>query len=78
MGNQGRQGQTYQLVLRGELGDHFATFFDGMRLERVAGTTVLTGTVDQAQLHGLIEQAQELGLELLSVTQPNDSGPAER
>jgi hypothetical protein len=58
----------YELVLRGEIGDHFGLVFDGMRLERVRGTTVLTGPVrDQAQLHGLLERVQELGLELVSV-----------
>jgi len=58
----------YELVLRGEIGDHFGLVFDGMRLERDRGRTVLTGDVrDQAQLHGLIERIQELGLELISV-----------
>ena len=42
--------------------------FDGMDLERQAGVTVLTGdVVDQSQLVGIIERAQELGMELLSV-----------
>ena len=63
----------YELVVRGEIGDRFAGVFEGMRLERVAGTTVLTGPVrDQAHLHGLIERMQELGIELVSVN------PAER
>jgi hypothetical protein len=58
----------YELVLRGEIGDHFGLVFDGMRLERDRGRTVITGGVrDQAQLHGLIERIQELGLELISV-----------
>jgi hypothetical protein len=58
----------YELVLRGEIGDHFGLVFDGMRLERDRGRTVLTGDVrDQAQLHGLIERIQEFGLELISV-----------
>jgi hypothetical protein len=40
---------TYEFVLRGEIGDHFGFLFEGMRLERVQGTTVLTGPVrDQA------------------------------
>jgi hypothetical protein len=58
----------YEFVLRGEIGDRFGLLFEGMRLERIAGCTVLTGPVlDQAHLHGLIEQIQELGLELVSV-----------
>ena len=39
-----------------------------MRIERVAGTTVLTGNVvDQSHLYGLIERIQELGIGLVSV-----------
>ena len=39
-------------------------------MERVEGTTVITGKViDQAQLHGYIERIEELGLELLAVEQ---------
>ena len=63
----------YELVLRGEIGDHYALLFDGMRLERVAGTTVLTGpVVDQAHLHGVIARIQELGIELVSVNPVNE------
>ena len=62
------QGRRYRLVLRGELGGPFGFLFEGMRMDRVAGTTVLTGTViGQAHLHGLIQRTQELGLELISI-----------
>jgi hypothetical protein len=58
----------YRLVLGGELGDRFETLFEGMSLTRDGGNTVLIGTVkDQAHLAGLIERAQELGLDLISV-----------
>ena len=61
-------GDTFTFVLRGEIGDRFGVLFEGMRLERNRGTTVLTGPVrDQAHLHGLIERIQELGIELVSV-----------
>jgi hypothetical protein len=63
-------GTAYRLVVRGELDARFAYLFDEMQMERVAGTTVLTGrVVDQAQLHGFIERFEELGLELVSVEQ---------
>jgi hypothetical protein len=40
--------------------------FEGIDMERLAGTTVVTGVVrDQAQLHGFIERIEELRLELL-------------
>ena len=63
-------GVEYRLVVRGELDVRFAYLFDGMQMECVAGTTVLTGRViDQAQLHGFIERFEELGLELITVEQ---------
>ena len=62
------RGRRYRLVLGGELGESFGFLFEGMQLARVAGTTVLTGSViDQAHLYGLIQRTQELGLELISV-----------
>ena len=71
------RAERYEFVLRGELGDRFAPLFEGMHLERVPGRTVLTGEVaDQAHLHGLIEQIQGLGLELISVN-PLDKGTAD-
>ena len=69
------RGRGYRLVLRGELGEPFGFLFEGMQMDRVAGTTVLTGRViDQAHLHGLIQRTQELGLELISL-QPADERP---
>ena len=69
-------GSQYQLVIRGELGERFSVLFEGMRLERDRGTTVITGAVrDQAQLHGLIGRVQELGLELVSVNPLSDPCP---
>ena len=66
-------GAAYRIVVRGELDSRFACLFNGMQMERVAGTTVLTGRViDQAQLHGYIERFEELGLELLTVEQTGE------
>ena len=63
----------YRLVICGEIGERFALLFEGMRLDRDRGTTVITGAVrDQAHLHGLIERVDELGLELVSVNPVNE------
>jgi hypothetical protein len=60
----------YRVVVRGELGDQFGVLFDGMRVSRERGNTVLTGRVsDQAHLAGIIARTQDLGLELVSVAQ---------
>jgi hypothetical protein len=62
------RGRPYRVVLRGELGEPFGFLFEGMQMEQVAGTTVLTGNVvDQVHLHGLLKRIQELGLELVSI-----------
>jgi hypothetical protein len=66
----------YKIVVRGELESRFALLFNGMQMERVGGTTVLTGEADQAQLHGYIERFEELGLELLFVEQTSQSARA--
>ena len=66
------RGGRYRLVLRGELGEPFGFLFEGMQMDRVAGTTVLTGhVIDQVHLHGLLQRIQELGVELVSI------GPAD-
>lgn len=73
-------GRRYRIVLRGELGDPFGFLFEGMQLQRRAGMTVLTGKVaDQAQLQEIIQRTQELGLELVSVSEDEgtDSGTAD-
>jgi hypothetical protein len=59
--------RSYRIVIEGELDDRFAGPFDGMTLERNAGTTVLTGPVrDQAELQGLLQRVAGLGLTLVS------------
>ena len=64
------RGQSYRLVIKGELDERFSYLFEGMRMERDAGQTIVTGPVrDQAQLHGFFERLDELGLELVSVQQ---------
>ena len=69
------QGSRYRLVLRGELGDTFGFLFEGMRMQRLAGMTVLTGQVtDQAHLLGLIERIQELGVEIVSINPDEGTG----
>lgn len=60
--------QTVRITVRGQLSDRLATAFDGMALERRAGSTDLVGAVaDQAQLHGLLGRIRDLGLELASI-----------
>jgi hypothetical protein len=62
------KGKVYRIVLRSELGERYASAFEGMRMERRDGRTILTGEVkDQPHLFGILDRLNGLGLELLSV-----------
>lgn len=57
----------YRIVVKGELGSRFQAAFEGMTLAPHAGVTVISGPVeDSSHLHGILEQVQNLGLELIS------------
>jgi hypothetical protein len=61
-------GKLYRIVVRSELGDRYASAFEGMRMETKDGRTILTGEVkDQPHLFGVLDRLNGLGLELLSV-----------
>jgi outer membrane PBP1 activator LpoA protein len=62
------KSKVYRIVVRSELGDRYASAFEGMRMEAREGQTILTGEVeDQAHLFGILQRLNGLGLELLSV-----------
>ena len=58
----------YRIVARSELGERYATAFEGMRMKTRDGQTILTGEIeDQPHLCGILQRINGLGLELLSV-----------
>ena len=65
------ESKTYQIKLKGHLGESWADWFDEMTFTYEAdGTTTLMGEiVDQAALHGLLKKIRDLGLPLISVNQ---------
>ena len=67
-----RDETTYEIRLAGLLDARWAARFDGLALRHEAdGTSVLSGPiVDQAALHGLLQRVRDLGIPLVSVTQP--------
>jgi hypothetical protein len=72
------QSRTYALEVEGELSDEMAYVFEGMRLRREHGNTVLVGVAqDQAALQGLLQRLSDLGLTLLSVNAVTDGPGAE-
>ena len=62
------------IVVSGELGDQFEGVFADMALSHVDGTTHINGPLtDQSELHGVLKQVFDLGLDILSVsTHPGD------
>jgi hypothetical protein len=62
----------YEIRLAGHLDPRWTDWFDGLTVTHLPdGTTVLAGpVVDQTALHGLLQKVRDLGVPLLSVTQP--------
>jgi hypothetical protein len=61
-------GASYQIRIRGRVSAKLLETFDNMQSEIEPVETVLHGPVrDQAELHGLIDRIQALGLELVEV-----------
>ena len=68
MGRKKDPRKAYRIVVRSELGDRYASAFEGMRMETEDGQTILTGEIsDQPHLFVVLERINGLGLELLSV-----------
>jgi hypothetical protein len=58
----------YEIRIRGQVGDELASYVGNMTAEVRPVETVLRGeVVDQAALHGMLDQVQALGLELIEV-----------
>jgi hypothetical protein len=61
-------GSRYEFRIRGRLSEPLLARFDTLESELEPVETVLHGPVrDQAELHGILEQVQTLGLELIEV-----------
>ena len=59
---------SYEIRIRGRVTRSLLDSFEGMESELEPVETVLHGPVrDQAELHGLIDRIQALGLELIEV-----------
>ena len=68
---------TYQIKVPGYLGESWSDWAGGMTItvESEGGgppITTLTGTLDQAALHGLLRRLYSLGLPLISVNRVED------
>jgi hypothetical protein len=75
----GQHGAWYEIRIQGRLDDRRSSWFDDLDLSHTDdGVTVLRGTVtDQAALHGVLHKLRDLGVPLLSVTQPDRENPSD-
>lgn len=64
----------FEIRLTGRLDPRWSARFAGMTMTTHDGTTLLEGhVVDQAALHGLLQQLRDVGLPLVSVTRVDHS-----
>lgn len=68
---------SYEIHIKGRLSAQLLATFEGMDATVQSVETVLSGPVlDQAALHGLLDQIQALGLELIEVRRLPEPGGA--
>ena len=58
----------YELRIDGVLAAGWSEWFEGLRVDRDGGDTILSGSVaDQPALHGILDRVRDLGLSVISV-----------
>ncbi len=69
----------YQIHIKGHLDEHWMRWFEGLEVtQHPDGETVISGAMDQAALHGILNRIRDLGLELISVQRYPTGNEGER
>jgi hypothetical protein len=69
--------RVYRIVVEGELGPRFEGMFGDLDVRCAEGRTTIVGPIeDQAQLHGVIDALEGLGVTLLGVAAVEEDEPA--
>ncbi len=69
---------SYEIRIRGRVGGSVLASFEDMDSAVRPAETILRGTItDQAQLHGVLERIQLLGLELIEIRQVQGDAASE-
>jgi hypothetical protein len=65
----------YEIRVAGHLSANWAARFEGLSMRHEPeGETVLTGSLDQAALHGVFVKIRDLGIYLISVNRVEKEG----
>ncbi len=66
---------SYEIRVAGHLSANWAARFEGLSMRHEPeGETVLSGSLDQAALHGVLVRIRDLGLNLISVNRVEAAG----
>ena len=61
--------QHYEIRVEGHLPANWSDWFEGLVVRpEASGETVLSGSLDQAALHGILAKVRDLGLVLVAVS----------
>jgi hypothetical protein len=63
----------YEIRVAHRLDDEMAAVFEGLEVTADGETTVISGEMDQAALHGMLERVRMLRLELLEARRVPDT-----
>ena len=70
--------ELYEIRVAGHLSNNWASRFEGLSMQQeLEGETVLSGTLDQAALHGVLVKIRNLGLNLIAVSRIDDPETSE-
>jgi len=60
--------QHYEIRVEGHLAADWSDWFEGLTVcQEASGETILSGSLDQAALHGVLAKIRDLGLVLVAV-----------
>jgi len=68
--------QEYEIRVAGHLSANWAARFEGLSMRHEPeGETVLSGSLDQSALHGVLIRIRDLGLNLISINRIDTARP---